>query len=65
LKKHRKPAGKFHTPRSKPEVKHYKYLTIGEGLAGDAAVRDIRDLNRDRSIGLFSMEPDLWMSTQG
>jgi 3-phenylpropionate/trans-cinnamate dioxygenase ferredoxin reductase subunit len=37
-------------------MKHYKYLIIGGGLAGDAAVQGIRELDRDGSIGMFSME---------
>jgi len=37
---------------------HYKYLIIGGGLTGDAAVRGIRELDSEGSIGMFSMEPD-------
>lgn len=39
-------------------MKHYKYLIIGGGLTGDAAVRGIRELDKDGSIGMFSIEPD-------
>jgi 3-phenylpropionate/trans-cinnamate dioxygenase ferredoxin reductase component len=39
-------------------MKHYKYLIIGGGLTGDAAVRGIRELDTEGSIGMFSMEPD-------
>lgn len=39
-------------------MKHYKYLIIGGGLAGDGATRGIRELDTDGSIGLISMEPD-------
>jgi len=39
-------------------MKHYKYLVIGGGLAGDAAVRGIRELDAEGSIGMISMEPD-------
>lgn len=39
-------------------MKHYKYLIIGGGLAGDAATRGIREMDADGSIGLISMEPD-------
>jgi NADPH-dependent 2,4-dienoyl-CoA reductase/sulfur reductase-like enzyme len=39
-------------------MKHYKYLIIGGGLAGDAAVRGIRELDAEGSIAMFSMEPD-------
>ena len=37
---------------------HYKYLIIGGGLTGDAAVRGIRELDADGSIGMISMETD-------
>jgi len=39
-------------------MKHYKYLIVGGGLAGDAATRGIRELDADGSIGLISAEPD-------
>jgi 3-phenylpropionate/trans-cinnamate dioxygenase ferredoxin reductase component len=39
-------------------MKHYKYLIIGGGLAGDGATQGIRDLDADGSIGMISMEPD-------
>lgn len=39
-------------------MKHYKYLILGGGLAGDAATRGIRELDPDGSIGLISQEPD-------
>ena len=39
-------------------MKHYKYLIIGGGLAGDGATRGIRELDADGSIGMISMEPD-------
>jgi 3-phenylpropionate/trans-cinnamate dioxygenase ferredoxin reductase subunit len=39
-------------------MKHYKYLIVGGGLAGDAATRGIRELDPEGSIGLISMEPD-------
>jgi 3-phenylpropionate/trans-cinnamate dioxygenase ferredoxin reductase component len=39
-------------------MKHFKYLIIGGGLAGDAATRGIRELDADGSIGMISMEPD-------
>ena len=39
-------------------MKHYKYLVIGGGLTGDAAVRGIRELDATGSIGMISMEPD-------
>src|SRR5512144_1664192 len=37
-------------------MKHYKYLIIGGGLAGDSAVRGIRELDPNGSIGMFSTE---------
>ncbi|HEX5810163.1 MAG TPA: FAD/NAD(P)-binding oxidoreductase [Anaerolineales bacterium] len=37
---------------------HFQYLIIGGGLAGDAAVRGIRELDAEGSIGMISMEPD-------
>jgi 3-phenylpropionate/trans-cinnamate dioxygenase ferredoxin reductase component len=39
-------------------MKHYKYLIIGGGLTGDAAVRGIRELDAKGSIGMVSMESD-------
>lgn len=39
-------------------MKHYRYLIIGGGLTGDAAVRGIRELDAEGSIGMLSMEPD-------
>ena len=39
-------------------MRDYKYLIIGGGLAGDAAVRGIRELDNEGSIGMISMEPD-------
>jgi NADPH-dependent 2,4-dienoyl-CoA reductase/sulfur reductase-like enzyme len=40
------------------EMKHYKYLIIGGGLAGDGATQGIRELDAEGSIGMISMEPD-------
>ena len=37
---------------------HYKYLIIGGGMTGDAAVRGIRKVDADGSIGMISAEPD-------
>jgi NADPH-dependent 2,4-dienoyl-CoA reductase/sulfur reductase-like enzyme len=39
-------------------MRPYRYLIIGGGLAGDAAVRGIRELDTEGSIGMISMEPD-------
>src|SRR5690242_8678841 len=37
-------------------MQYYQYLIIGGGLAGDAAVRGIRELDMEGSIGMFSTE---------
>ncbi len=37
---------------------HYKYLIIGGGMAADAAVRGIRDVDAEGSIGLIGAEAD-------
>ena len=37
---------------------HYPYLIIGGGMAADAAVRGIRELDADRPIGLIGDEAD-------
>jgi 3-phenylpropionate/trans-cinnamate dioxygenase ferredoxin reductase subunit len=37
---------------------HYRYLIIGGGMAADAAVRGIRELDPDGVIGLVGAEPD-------
>jgi NADPH-dependent 2,4-dienoyl-CoA reductase/sulfur reductase-like enzyme len=39
-------------------MKHYKYLIVGGGLAGDGATKGIRELDAEGSIGLIGMEPD-------
>lgn len=39
-------------------MKHYRYLIVGGGMTGDAAVRGIRELDSEGSIGMFSMETD-------
>ena len=39
-------------------MKQYRYLIIGGGLAGDAAVRGIRELDTEGSIGVISREID-------
>jgi 3-phenylpropionate/trans-cinnamate dioxygenase ferredoxin reductase subunit len=39
-------------------MKQYHYLIVGGGLTGDAAVRGIRELDAEGSIGMISMEPD-------
>ena len=37
-------------------IKHYKYLIIGGGLTGDAAVKGIRELDSDGTIVMVSAE---------
>jgi len=39
-------------------MKHYKYLIVGGGLAGDAAARGVRELDADGSIGMISADVD-------
>lgn len=39
-------------------MKHFKYLIIGGGLAGDGATQGIRERDQEGSIGMISMEPD-------
>ena len=36
----------------------YTYLIVGGGMAADAAVHGIREVDADGSIGLISAEPD-------
>lgn len=40
-------------------MKHYKYLIIGGGMTGDAAVRGIRELDSDGSVGMIGDETDM------
>ncbi len=40
-------------------MKHHKYLIIGGGMTGDAAVRGIRELDGDGSIGMIGDETDM------
>lgn len=39
-------------------MKHFKYLIIGGGLAGDGATKGIREYDAEGSIGMISMEVD-------
>jgi NADPH-dependent 2,4-dienoyl-CoA reductase/sulfur reductase-like enzyme len=39
-------------------MKNYKYLIIGGGMTGDAAVKGIRERDAGSSIGMISMEAD-------
>ena len=40
-------------------MKHYKYLIIGGGMTGDAAVRGIRELDAEGSIGMIGSEREM------
>lgn len=40
-------------------MKNYKYLVIGGGMTGDAAVREIRDRDPQSSIGMIGTETDM------
>jgi 3-phenylpropionate/trans-cinnamate dioxygenase ferredoxin reductase component len=40
-------------------MKDYKYLIVGGGMTGDAAVRGIRELDPDGSIGMIGSETDM------
>jgi 3-phenylpropionate/trans-cinnamate dioxygenase ferredoxin reductase subunit len=40
-------------------MKHYTYFIVGGGMTGDAAVRGIRELDPDGSIGMLSNENDM------
>jgi len=40
-------------------MKTYKYLIIGSGMTADAAVRGIRELDSDGSIGMIGSETDM------
>lgn len=37
---------------------HYTYLIVGGGMAADAAVRGIREVDPNRDVGLITIEPD-------
>ncbi len=37
---------------------NYKYLIIGAGMTGDAAVRGIREMDRDGTIGMIGNDPN-------
>jgi 3-phenylpropionate/trans-cinnamate dioxygenase ferredoxin reductase subunit len=40
-------------------MKTYKYLIVGSGMTGDAAVRGIRELDSNGSIGMVGSESDM------
>ncbi len=35
---------------------HYKYLIIGGGMTADAAVREIRDVDTEGSVGVLGKQ---------
>src|SRR5512136_1144766 len=39
-------------------MNNFKYLIIGGGMTADAAVKGIRSIDADGSIGLVSLEPN-------
>ena len=39
-------------------MKHYHYLIVGGGMAADAAVRAIRDIDKQNSIAIIGQEED-------
>ena len=39
-------------------MERYDYLIVGGGMTGDAAVRGIREVDKQGSIGLIGSEPD-------
>lgn len=40
-------------------MNNYKYIIIGGGMTGDSAVKGIREVDKDGSIAMFSLEPNL------
>lgn len=38
-------------------MENYRYLIVGGGMSADAAVRGIRELDPDGTVGLVSAEP--------
>src|SRR5512146_1933170 len=49
----------FFTTNRRKSMKHYKYVIVGGGMTGDAAVRGIRELDPDGNIGMISAEKDM------
>src|SRR5512143_2409721 len=45
-------------PRQESRMTHYTYLIIGGGMTADSAVRGIRQVDPNGSIGLIGAEPD-------
>src|SRR5512146_2775990 len=46
-------------PALEASVMHYKYLIVGGGMTGDAAVRGIREVDTEGAVGLIGSEADL------
>jgi NADPH-dependent 2,4-dienoyl-CoA reductase/sulfur reductase-like enzyme len=44
-------------PEKEEKMPHYKYLIIGAGMTADAAVKGIRELDGNGSIGIVGQEP--------
>jgi NADPH-dependent 2,4-dienoyl-CoA reductase/sulfur reductase-like enzyme len=44
--------------RRGPAVTHYRYLIVGGGMTADAAVRGIRELDKESPVGLVGDEED-------
>jgi 3-phenylpropionate/trans-cinnamate dioxygenase ferredoxin reductase subunit len=44
--------------RGQAEVPSYKYVIVGGGMTGDAAVKGIREVDSDGSIALIGSEPE-------
>ena len=40
-------------------MKQYEYLIVGSGMTGDAAVKGIREIDEQGSIGMFGSETDM------
>lgn len=40
-------------------MSHYRYLIVGGGMTGDAAVRGIRELDADGTVGMIGDETDM------
>jgi hypothetical protein len=51
-------AGELLGLKEDAEMLQYEYLIVGGGMTGDAAVRGVREVDRDRSVGIISSEKD-------
>jgi len=52
------PTLQLYTEKEWKRMKNYRYLIIGGGMTADAAVKGIREIDPDGSIGLVSIESD-------